>query len=198
MSITWLLTAIFLALVALSLEALYARHRQKALQRHDNVLFPLCQLRRDIMRFLYESAFEKPGALSREEYASVRRLSNALDGAINNYNQHKTTMFNIRKVAQYLRRHRDIIERAEPVDVTDNAAIQKFHARFSECLIKAFLAYTPLIRSGLALKLIAAAHRARKKETRRHEEVEYVVLHAEKIRSDARRYGLIDGGAQPA
>ena len=132
----------------------------RRVDKHDGVLFPLCQLRRDMMRFLYDNVFVKPNALSHEEYVSIRRLSDALDDTIHNYNQHKTLLFNLRKMMIYLRQYRHMLKRTAPVNLTDNKEIQEFHARFSRCLARAFLAYTPLIRWELPFRLGLLAYYA--------------------------------------
>ena len=134
--------------------------RIRKVAKHDGVLFPLCQLRRDLMRFLYDNVFVKPNALSHEEYVSIRRLLSVLDGAIHNYNQHKTLLFNFRKMVKYLRQYRHMLKRTAPVNLTDSKEIQEFHARFSRCLARAFLAYTPLIRWELPFRLGVSAYYA--------------------------------------
>ncbi len=165
----------------------------KKIAKHDGVLFPFCQLRRDIMKFLYENVVETPGVLSRDEYASVRRLSNALDTKIRDYNRHKTVMFNMRKMAKHLEAYR--LTATPALEISDNPTIRQFHARFGRLLVKAFIAYTPLFRSERALRLIAHAYRAGKKEGARRRAAQYVISNAEKVRNDARRYGLIGDGA---
>ena len=57
-------------------------------------------------------------------------------------------------------------------------------------LVAAFLAYTPLIRWELALRLIVFAYRMGKQDGARRREAEYVVRSAEKVRSDARHYNV--------
>ncbi len=121
--------------------------------KHDQVLFPLCQLRRDIVQFLRTNIRNNRCALSSEEGQSVLRLLEVLNDAIRNYKRHKTVMFNLREVAKYLRKHQDALKKARPLDVTDNPDIQAFYARFGLCSAKAFLAYTPLIRSELVLRV---------------------------------------------
>ena len=155
--------------------------------KHDDALFPFCQLRRDVMKYRYESVVS--GTLSPTEIESLRRLSRTLDATIRNYNQHKTVMFNIRQVAKYLKQYQNTVEQTEPVDLTDNAAIQAFHARFARCLAVAFFAYTPLIRWEFTLRLIVRACRIIK-ETSMQQAANYVAQNAEKVRDDARRYGL--------
>ena len=164
----------------------------KKVSRHDGVLFPFCQLRRDIMSFLYENIFQNPGALSREEYAAVRRLSDTLNGTIRNYNQHKTLMFNMREMAEHLEAYRQAADTT--LNIPNHPVIQEFHERFGRLLVKAFIAYTPLIRLELVLYLVARAYRLGK-ETNARRAIENAVANADKVRSDARRYGLLAGGA---
>lgn len=173
---------------------MYTTYRLSKVKTHDQVLFPLCQLRRDIMSFLHENVVEKPGTLSPEEYASVRRLSTTLDDAIHNYNRHKTTMFNLRRMAKYLEQYRNTLKQAAPLELTDNPKIQELNMRFVLCSAKGFLAYTPLIRSELVLRLLAGAYRVGKKESKRRI-AEYVIGNAGKVRDDARHHGFIDDAA---
>ena len=154
--------------------------KAKKVAKHDGVLFPFCQLRRDIMRFLCENVFEKPGTLSREEYQSVMRLLDVLNVAINNYNEHKTVMFNIRKVAKYLKQYRDTVKRATPVNLTDNDEIRAFHMRFIYCFSVAFRAYTPLVRSESMLRLVAFIYRTRLSQ--------YVLVVTKQVHSDWAKY----------
>lgn len=192
MSTTLFLTLVFLTLLAFDL--CWMRHQQKKAQKHDQTLFPFCQLRRDIMKFLYENMFVQPDTLSRAEYASVRRLSDALDATIHNYNRHKTVMFDLRKMAKYLGQYRHTLKQADALELSNNPEIRKFHVRFALCLVKAFLVYTPLIRSEFVLRLVASAYRAGKKESERRI-AEYVINNAEKVRQDARCHGVIEGAA---
>lgn len=172
---------------------IYAAYRLNKVKKHDQVLFPLCQLRRDIMSFLYENTFAKPGALSSEEIAYVRQLLGGLDNAIHNYNQHKMLMFDLRKMAKTLKQYRHTLQQADALKLPSNPEIQNFHAHFELCLVKAFLAYTPLIRSESVLQLVAHAYRASKKANV-YDDTQYVVSNADMVREDARRYGVMAGG----
>ncbi len=168
----------------------------RRVDKHDSVLFPLCQLRRDIIGFLYERVFEEPDALSRAEYDSMQRLLKVVSTAIHNYNEHKTLMFNMRKVAQHLKTYHRAAEIAPPVP--DNPEIRKFYDRFGRLLVVAFLAYTPLIRWELALRLTALAYRIGKRAEERRRAAEYVVKNAKGVRDDARRYDLAADNAATA
>ncbi|MGR3913016.1 MAG: hypothetical protein OD918_00575 [Gammaproteobacteria bacterium] len=191
MSTTVFLAVTFLALAMLAAQLQRIRMAQKRAIKHDRVLFPFCQLRRDVMQFLRETAFKKPQVLSREEYASARRLVEALDVTIRNYNRHKTVMFNLRKVETHLRAYR---QSAKPAPaLPDNPRIREFHDRFRGLLVKACIAYTPWIRSELFLRLMALAWQLGVDEGARRR-ARYVLNNAPQVRADWLRYGAGDGG----
>ena len=188
MNTTVFLTTVLVLLAVLAIDTLKFRRRQKEMQKHDRVLFPFCQLRRDVMYFLYMNVIENTDSLSPSEYKSVRQLLNVLDGTIHNYNQHKTLMFNVRKIAKHLKMYRKVSKVA--LEIPDHPEIRKFHERIHRLLVAAFLAYTPLIRWELALRLIVFAYRMGKQDGIRRREAEYVVKSAEKVRDDARHYNV--------
>ena len=188
MNITIVLATVFVLLAVLAGDALRFRFRQKEMQKHDRVLFPLCQLRRDVMQFLYVNVIENTTSICPEEYKFVRRLLNGLDATIHNDKQHKTLIFNVRKIAKHLKMYRRASKAA--LEIPDHPEIQEFHERIRRLLVAAFLAYTPLIRWELALRLIVLANRMGKQEGARRREAEYVVKSAEKVRSDARHYNV--------
>ena len=188
MSTTILLATILVMLASLAGDALRFRLRQKEMQKHDRVLFPFCQLRRDVMRFLYMNVIENPGSFSPAGYKSIRQLLTVLDGIIHNYNQHKTLMFNVRKIAKHLQMYRKVSKVV--LEIPDHPEIREFHKRIHCLLVTAFLAYTPLIRWELALRLIVFAYRMGGQGEARRREAEYVVKSAEKVRDDARHYNV--------
>ena len=188
MNTTIFLATVLVLLAVMAGDALRFRLRQKEMQKHDRVLFPFCQLRRDVMRFLHLSVIEDTDSLSSAEYKSVRQLLNILDGTIHNYNQHKTLMFNIKKIAKHLKMYRKVSKAA--LEIPDHPEIREFHKCIHRLLVAAFLAYTPLIRWELALRLIVFAYRMGKQDGIRRREAEYVVNSAEKVRDDARHYNV--------
>ena len=188
MNTTIFLATILVLLAVLVVDALRFRLRQKEMQKHDRVLFSFCQLRRDVMHFLYMKVIENTGSLSPEEYKFVRRLLDGLDATIHNYNQHKTLMFNVRKIAKHLKMYRKVSKAA--LETPDHPEIREFHVRIHRLLVAAFFAYTPLIRWELALRLTVFAYRMGTQGGARRREVEYVVKSAEKVRDDARHYNV--------
>ena len=188
MSITVLLATILVLLVVLTGDALRFRFRQKEIQKHDRVLFPFCQLRREIMRFLYMNAIKNTNSLSLTEYKSVRRLLNVLDAAIHDYNKHKTLMFNVGKIAKHLKMYRKVSKAT--LEIPDHPEIREFHERVRRFLVAALLVYTPLVRWELAFRLVVFAYRMSKQDGIRRRRAEYVVKSAEKVRDDARHYNV--------
>ena len=191
MSTTVFLTTALLLLVILTVDALRFRFRQREMQKHDRVLFPFCQLRRDVMSFLYRTSMKDADSISPSEYRFIRQLLHVLDATIHSYNQHKTLMFNLRKIAKHLKTYQKASETA--LKVPDHPEIRGFHERIHRLLVVAFLAYTPLIRWELALRLIVLAarisYRVGKQEALRRE-AEYIAESAEKVRKDARHYNV--------
>ena len=188
MSTTIVLATVLVLLAVLAGDALRFRFRQRKMQKRDRVLFPFCQLRRDVMRFLYINVIENTGSLSLEEYKFVRQLLNGLDATIHNYSQHKTLMFNVRKIAKHFKMYRKMSRAV--LETPNHPEIQEFHERIRRFLVTAFIAYTPLIRWELALRLIVFVYRMSKQDEARRREAEYVVRSAEKVRSDARHYNV--------
>lgn len=188
MSITIFLAIVLVLLVVLTSDALRFRFRQKEMQKHDRVLFPFCQLRRDIIHFMYMNAIENTDSLSPVEYKFVHWLLNVLDGTIHNYNQHKTLMFNIRKMAKNLKMYRKVSKIA--LEIPDHPEIREFHERIHRLQVAAFLAYTPLVRWELALHLIVFAYCMGKQDGACRRDAEYVVKSVEKVRNDARHYNV--------
>jgi len=131
--------------------------QNRAAKKHDGVLFPFCQLRRDVMRYRYEAVMGMHGAYPRAEREALRRLSRELDDTIHNYKAHKTVMFDLRKIIKYIQQYRHALKQTAPLESTGNAEIEKFHARFACLLARACVAYTPLIRWELALRLMVFA-----------------------------------------
>lgn len=187
MNTTLILAAMLTMFVVLVLDGYWVRHCQKKMQKHDAVLFPFCQLRREIMKHLFDAVMESPATLSRGEFDALRRLSRVLDATIHNYNRHKTEMFNLRKMVKLLHQYRHTVKEMPPVDFTDNSEIREFHHRFLQLFCRAFVAYTPLIRWEMTLRFMVLVSRNKYRQ--------YVLKVAHIVRDDVRRYGLLDGRA---
>ena len=183
---TTILATVLVLLAMLTVDASRFRFHQKKMQKHDRVLFPFCQLRRDIIRFLYMNVIENTDSLSPVKYRFVRHLLDVLDIAIRNYNQYETSMFNVRRIVKHLEMYQEASRTA--LDIPDHSDIREFHERIRRLLVAAFLAYTPLIRWELTLRLFVLAYHMNKQDGTRRSDAEYVVECAEKVRSDARHY----------
>ena len=65
----------------------------RELKKHDEHLFRFCELRRESIKLLYEER----DALGRNDYIALREMLGALNVTINNYRNHKTAIFNLRR-----------------------------------------------------------------------------------------------------
>ena len=70
-----------------------------AIKKHDRVLFRFCQIRRDLMKDLRD---RYDTTLNQQEWQAAKFLLEKLNGVIQHYHSHKTTMFNLRKVRQMI------------------------------------------------------------------------------------------------
>ena len=180
MNTTLLLMLSLLALTSLAIYLHWTRHQQKQAQKHDDILYPFCQLRRDIMEFLYQNTLVEHDTLTLAEYRSVRRLLDVLNNTIHGYSEHRKAMLNLRHVLDALQEYRHTLKQAKPIDITENASIQAFHQRFVQCCAKAFLAYTPLIQSEVILRLAMRIYQVRRQQ--------YLLQAARQVRQH-RHYG---------
>jgi len=178
--------AIFTACVVFALRDMWL------IAKHNRALFPFFELQRDIMNLLLVNVREKPGAFSKEQYVFTRDLLHSVDFTVDNYHAHKTLIFNARKMAKHFEEYRRAAMPA--VNVPDSPEIQAFHSRFRKLLVKAFFAYTPLIRSEMLVQVFIRAYRAGADAGARRATAE-LTDNANKVRRDARRYGLIPGRA---
>ena len=191
MSTTILLTTILVLLAISTVDALRFRLRQKEIQKHDRVLLPFCQLRRDVMCFLYREIIESADSLSPAQYRYIRRLLNVLDDTICSYDHYKISPFNVRMMARHLEIYQKVSKTASKTP--DHPEIWEFHARFRELWVKALLTCTPLIRWEPVLRLMIFAYyigyTAGEQEAR-WREAEHVMKSAGEVREDARRYNV--------
>lgn len=124
--------------------------RLKQMRRHDRVLYKMCQVRRDIMALFRERGFE----LSKHDYFAVRSLLDVVSVTIHNFDECKTTVFNIRFLSRWAaemrRRNKEIDTFAVP---KDDEALRIFNA-YRKATVSAFFTYTPFIRSEVFLRLL--------------------------------------------
>ena len=151
MSTTIFLMTVFILLAVLAGDTLRTRLRQKEMQRHDRVLFLFCQLRRDVMRFLYMNVIENTNSFSLAGYKSVRRLLNVLDAIIHDYNQHKTSIYDMRQIVKNFKMYRKISKTA--LETSSHPEIREFNECIHRLLGAALLAYTPLTHSRSGWRL---------------------------------------------
>ena len=102
------------------------------------------------MRLLRVKGFE----LTRDDYQVIRHVYNVLDSAIHNYNDYKSSIFNIRSFYKLAKKYNESTSEIEKIKIPNNAEIQKIYTNFNYTMIKAFFTFTPLLKSELFIRVL--------------------------------------------
>lgn len=138
-----------LILVIIILFTLFEFIYLKNIQKHDRYIFEFCDLRRDIITYLYEER----NRLSRADYIQLREILDTNNTTIHNYKENKYTMFNFRRFIDKLR----TIENDRSGKVNESKVlpeIKDFQVRLVHIIFNAFIAYTPFLKSEVILKVL--------------------------------------------
>ncbi len=123
----------------------------RRMRKHDRVLYRFCQTRRMSMEILRVRGFELP----REDYLVLREVLQGTTETIHHYEDCKSTLFNFRK---FLQRTKELKSNAESVQRLANVRDPEIKAVINSlrnAIFNAFFAYTPLIKSTIALYVLA-------------------------------------------
>ncbi|MDP5208576.1 hypothetical protein [Microbulbifer sp. 2205BS26-8] len=123
-------------------------YRLAEMKKHDQHLFELCQLRRDAIRYL-SNAYED---LTRTDYIALRKINDALSTMIASYSEQRTVIFNLKRFSVHLDELKTFENKAKNIS-TSNTEIQNLLNRIHHSIFKAFLAFTPRLKSELAFTL---------------------------------------------
>jgi len=139
-----------------------AGYRLFRLRRHDRVLDRFWTVRRNVIQVLQENR----DSIDPETYAEVRKLIAFLDDKIENYEDRKQDLFNLRKADLSAE---DIEEALEFIDVEEEKPddLNSLYVQITLSMGAAFYAYTPftvLIPVALFILLLAGfgVHMAKK------------------------------------
>ena len=146
---------LLIMLVCLVLHQLVMLRRLQNIKRHDAVLFRFCEIRRQVVVFIGDELTAEK--LSRGDYQSARSLLNALNVIISDFHRAKLVFFNMRSLARILRQYEVAAGRLRLAEKTHNSGLQSLRERTSVALVAAFFAYTPMIRSEIALRILGLA-----------------------------------------
>lgn len=116
------------------------------LKKHDLVLYSFCQIRRDAIALIDKRGLET----NRAAYHSLRNLLNGLNAMVHDYEGCKKQIFNLRKLVALLKDYKQMSRQVEKIKIPDDPEIANLHLRFRRAIVRAFLAYTPLIKSEIA------------------------------------------------
>lgn len=124
----------------------------RRVKRHDRVLYRFCQVRRDIMTLFRDRGFE----MSKHDYFALRDLLEVVNDTIHHFHECKSTIFNFRTLHRMARelRESDLAfgEIEFPKDKDALAVIERYRG----AMFRAFLTYTPFIKSEIALRITLA------------------------------------------
>ncbi|WOV91930.1 MAG: hypothetical protein R1F54_04700 [Candidatus Zeuxoniibacter abyssi] len=128
-----------------------------AIKKHDRVLFRFCQIRRDLMKDLRD---RYDTTLNQQEWQAAKFLLEKLNGVIQHYHSHKTTMFNLRKVRQMiksdLQKYKETQQeiKARLPEVPKDTKVYELYGDFARASWQSFFTYTPFIRTEIILRLL--------------------------------------------
>lgn len=122
-------------------------------RKHDHVLFPICQLRGDLMKLLIQEW--GAGRLTRDDYVYGRMILQSLNTTVSMYDQHRKRIFNIYELVRFLHRYRASITVVK-VKRTEHVALRGMEKRLQEAMLRGFVAYTPFLRSKVVFRLFLA------------------------------------------
>ncbi len=174
----------YLVMILILIYSLIIIFRFNNIKKHDSVLFDFCQVRRDLMNMLRENNFK----IEKEDYFCLRDLLEFLNITIHEYNNLKTSFFNIRKFFVYLKQYEKSQQNIKELKIPDNENILKLYNATGYTLLKAFFTYTPFIKSELFLNLIAFLLRTFSRLWKKH--MDNYIETLKQIKNKSQEYGL--------
>lgn len=122
------------------------------LRKHDRVLFPLCQIRRDVMQLLRDQGVE----MTRDDYIYARSMLTSVSHVVSIYGDHKAKVFNLRSFLRFVKEYKATARELSQTPRTKHAALNEIERRLNAAMLKGFLAYTPFVKSEITLRVFLA------------------------------------------
>jgi hypothetical protein len=123
-----------------------------SLQKHDRVLFPICQVRRDLLSMIASGV--ETASIDRRDYIYARWMLESLNSTIALYRDYRTRLFNFREYTRFVRRYRESAEGLASLPTTKNQKLKEIEERLDELMFRGFLTYTPLMRSEMVARML--------------------------------------------
>ena len=125
------------------------------LRKHDDVLFPICQLRRDLLGTMARAMDGE--AVSRDDYIYARWMLESLNNVVALYRDYRTRLFNLRAFSRFIQQYRQSAEELSATPRTGNRDLQDIEDRINRAIFQGFLSYTPLLRSEILARVLLSA-----------------------------------------
>ena len=122
------------------------------LRKHDRVLFPFCNIRRELMTLLRDHHQD----LSVEDYLYARNMLNALSHTVSIYRDHKSRFFNFRAFLRFLRAYQSSADEIAKIPRTKHPQLQAMEQQLNWAMFRGFMAYTPFLRSEIVVRVLLA------------------------------------------
>ena len=148
----------------------------REIARHDGVLFRFCEIRRRVVRLLFDRHLES--GLSARNRRDGIRLLNLLNQVIGDYRERKAVMFNFRRFVRAIEEYEKTAGELRMPYPPQDREIADLYKQASVAILLGFLAYTPLIRSEALLRLFGLFARA------------VLPIGVDRFRRDAERLGV--------
>ena len=152
----------------------------REIARHDGVLFRFCEIRRRVVRLLFDRHLEN--GLSARDRCDGIRLLNLLNQVIGDYGERKAVMFNFRRFVRAIEEYEKTAGELRMPRPPQDREIADLYEQASVSILLGFLAYTPLIRSELLLRLFGFFARAVLRRA--------LPIGVDRFRRDAERLGV--------
>jgi len=120
-----------------------------SIKKHDFILYQFCQLRREIIKYLFDNRLK----ISNKDYEITRKLLEILNDTIHHYNIFKLVS-NLNNLKILMKNTKENTEQVEMLPETNNQNIHIFQKQFSFIILKAFFTFTPFLKHRFILNLI--------------------------------------------
>jgi hypothetical protein len=123
------------------------------MRKDDIVLYRFCELRRHTVQLIADNA----EGLTADDYLYARYMLEVMNSTVSAFKRNRHLMFNLRAFIRFLRRYKLSAEDIARVPRTQREDLMKIEREFAGAMGKGFIAYTPFMRSELAVRLLALA-----------------------------------------
>lgn len=139
----------YFLMIPVVIMSIYMISRLLEMRKHDQVLYRLCENRREMMAFLRKTGL----TLSKDDYFALRELIEITNQTIHNYNDFKSSSFSVGKRIEYgkdVRRLDGKMQERQEHQLS-NPTIKSMYSKFGQTMIIALLTFIPWPKLAIAI-----------------------------------------------